>query len=267
MDVFSLQLFVEEKYKAHAKTIYCTCKNMKKKHSSDHINELHLLLPLTNSDVFSAPAAAAWNTRTATSNSLHRHSRRRKTNGKTAFMITCYHSARIVVTLTHSSPCDIVTRWEFQSDDRFFQNTRIMFNMIINITRTRGGVDRSYCWEVNTHERTHTAVGRFFGVFFPHRDRSPSPRDPFEGKKKTQIILYAFIACAALCCWFGLRHGRLIGSVKNIIIHVIFHVEFVLFSPVDERRDDGGKTIYTYIYITNKCRPLFETWPTYFYIV
>jgi len=51
---------------------------------------------------------AAWNTRTATSNSLNRHSRRRKTDGKTAFMITCYHSARTAVTQAHRSSHDIV---------------------------------------------------------------------------------------------------------------------------------------------------------------
>lgn len=65
-----------------------------------------------NSDVFSTPAArtaATCNTRTATSNSLHRHSRRRKKDGETAFMITCYHSARIAVTPAHRSLQDIIT--------------------------------------------------------------------------------------------------------------------------------------------------------------
>lgn len=60
----------------------------------------HLLLPLTNSDVFSTPAAAsaatAWNTRTAAiSNSLRRHSRQRKTDEKTAFILTCLSQRRL----------------------------------------------------------------------------------------------------------------------------------------------------------------------------
>lgn len=43
------------------------------------------------------------------------------------------------------------------------------------------------------------------------------------------------------CCRFGLRHGRLIGSVKNII-HIFYIIEFVLFSSVDDTA--RGKILY-----------------------
>lgn len=80
---------------------------------------------MTNSDVFSAPAvaaAAAWNTRTATSNSLHRHSRRSKRDGKTAFMITCYHNARITPARRHTHV--IFPNEDFARKNTFDENFR-----------------------------------------------------------------------------------------------------------------------------------------------
>jgi len=97
---------------------------------------------LTNSDVFSTPAAvavAALNTRTATSNSLHRHSRRRRTDGKTAFMITCYHSARTVVTQAHRSSHDIVIAKSIYEIIRFVTGEYWYRSVWILFLKTIGG--------------------------------------------------------------------------------------------------------------------------------
>lgn len=63
---------------------------------------------------------------------------------------------------------------------------------------------------------------RFSGFFFRYPQHS-SPWDLYSVKK--HLHYYRVVVCC--CCRFGLRHRRLIGSVKNIM-HIFF-IEFVLF--------------------------------------
>lgn len=65
---------------------------------------------------------------------------------------------------------------------------------------------------------------RFSGIFFFLIFPTLVPTGSIQRKKTFTLLSRSSMCC---CCRFGQRHGRLIGSVKNII-HIFF-IEFVLF--------------------------------------